>query len=104
MNGTANQWISEKLQIHKQQVRWAVENEMARTVEDVLSRRTRALLLDARESLRISREVATIMAEALGKDAEWIENEVAAYNKLAQQYVLSDGSKIEMAKTILPAV
>ncbi len=104
MNGTANQWLSEKLQIHKQQVRWAVENEMARTVEDVLSRRTRALLLDARESLRISRAVAVVMAGALGRDAEWIEKEVAAYNQLAQQYILKEVTKIEPAKTIVPAV
>ena len=41
INGTAKEWISESLKIHKMQVHWAVENEMARTVEDVLSRRTR---------------------------------------------------------------
>ena len=34
------------------EVVWAVREEMARTVEDVLARRTRALLLDARASLR----------------------------------------------------
>jgi glycerol-3-phosphate dehydrogenase len=61
---------------------------MARTVEDVLSRRTRTLLLDARESIRISREVACIMAEALGKDENWVEEEVAQYARLAQQYIL----------------
>jgi glycerol-3-phosphate dehydrogenase len=44
MNGTAGGWISESLKIHKMQVTWAVKNEMARTVEDVLARRTRALV------------------------------------------------------------
>ena len=88
INGTANQWISENLKIHEMQVRWAVENEMARTVEDVLSRRTRALLLDAKESVRICREVARVMATALGKDDEWIEKEVTEYTRLAQQYIL----------------
>src|SRR5690606_15278356 len=58
MNGNGEAWISEKLKIHKMQVIWAVRNEMARTVEDVLSRRTRALLLDAAESVKISKEVA----------------------------------------------
>ncbi len=48
MNGHSNQWLSKSLQIHEAQVIWAVQNEMARTVEDVLSRRTRALLLDAK--------------------------------------------------------
>jgi len=88
MNGTAGKWISETLKIHKMQVRWAVEHEMARTVEDVLSRRTRALLLDARESIRICPEVARLMAEALGEDEAWIENEITQYTKLAQQYIL----------------
>ncbi|MDQ3277640.1 MAG: glycerol-3-phosphate dehydrogenase/oxidase [Bacteroidota bacterium] len=88
MNGSAGKWISESLKIHKMQVRWAVEHEMARTVEDVLSRRTRALLLDAKESIRICPEVARLMAEALGKDERWIENQIQQYTQLAQQYML----------------
>jgi glycerol-3-phosphate dehydrogenase len=88
INGTANEWISESLKIHRMQVKWAVEHEMARTVEDVLSRRTRALLLNARESIRICPEVARLMAEALGKDEEWVKNEVAGYNELARHYIL----------------
>jgi glycerol-3-phosphate dehydrogenase len=88
MNGNTGIWISESLNIHKTQVKWAVEHEMARTVEDVLSRRTRALILDARESIRICPEVARLMADALGKDEQWIENEVKEYTKLARQYIL----------------
>jgi glycerol-3-phosphate dehydrogenase len=88
MNGSTGIWISESLKIHKTQVKWAVENEMARTVEDVLSRRTRALLLDAQESIRICPEVARLMADALGKDQQWIDNEVKEYTKLARQYIL----------------
>jgi glycerol-3-phosphate dehydrogenase len=88
MNGSTGIWISESLKIHKMQVKWAVDHEMARTVEDVLSRRTRALLLDARESIRICPEVARLMADALGKDEQWIENEVKEYTRLARQYIL----------------
>jgi glycerol-3-phosphate dehydrogenase len=88
MNGSAGKWISESLKIHKTQVRWAVEHEMARTVEDVLSRRTRALLLDAKESIRICPEVARLMAEALGKDERWIESEIKQYTALARHYML----------------
>jgi glycerol-3-phosphate dehydrogenase len=89
MNGDARQWISESLQIHKSQVLWAVQEEMALTVEDVLARRTRALLLDARESIRISRTVAEIMAKALGKDEQWITEQVSAFSAMAGKYVLS---------------
>ena len=88
MNGHTGEWISRNLQIHEAQVKWAVRNEMARTVEDVLSRRTRALLLDARESIRIARPVAEIMAGELHKDANWVNNQVEAYTKVAEKYVL----------------
>jgi glycerol-3-phosphate dehydrogenase len=88
INGTAHEWISDDLKIHRKQVEWAVEKEMARTVEDVLSRRTRALLLDARESIRICPEVANIMAKALDKDQNWIDKEVATFTDLARQYIL----------------
>ena len=89
MNGHANQWLSTKLQIHEAQVKWAVQHEMARTVEDVLSRRTRALLLDARESMRMAEPVAIIMAKELQKDESWIKEQVDAYTKLAEKYVLN---------------
>jgi len=87
MNGTANEWISEKLKIHKMQVIWAVRHEMARTVEDVLARRTRALLLDAKESWRIAPQVAAIMADALGKDESWKKEQLDAFEALTGQYM-----------------
>lgn len=88
MNGSAGQWISDTLKIHKTQVRWAVEHEMARTVEDVLSRRTRTLLLDASESIRIAPEVARIMAAQMGKSDQWVKEQVQEYTQLAQEYIL----------------
>ena len=89
MNGDANVWISEELKIHKTQINWAVEHEMARTVEDFLSRRTRALLLNARESCRIAPEVASVMSKALGRDATWENEQVRLFNQLAEQYILN---------------
>jgi glycerol-3-phosphate dehydrogenase len=88
MNGSSGQWISDSLKIHKMQVRWAVEHEMARTVEDVLARRTRALLLNAGESIRIAPEVARIMAEEMHKDQAWQKEQVENYTSLANQYIL----------------
>ncbi|WP_346237570.1 glycerol-3-phosphate dehydrogenase/oxidase [Niabella insulamsoli] len=89
INGTYNNWISEKLRIHEMQIRWAVQQEMARTVEDFLARRTRALLLDAKESVRICAEVARIMAEELNRDNDWIEAQINDYKKLATQYQIA---------------
>ncbi len=88
MNGTANTWISETLKIHKTQVEWAVAHEMARELEDVLARRTRSLLLTARESRRIAPAVAAIMGTALGKDDQWKDDQVKKFNQLVEQYIL----------------
>ena len=71
------------------EVAWAVRREMARTVEDVLSRRTRALLLDARASLETAPKVAAIMAKELGRDESWVKTQVAAYSDLARGYILN---------------
>ena len=88
MNGSADDWLSEELKIHRKQIIWAVEHEMARTAEDVLSRRTRALLLNARESRRIAPEVISIMANLLGKEEQWKEDQLQSFNKLSEQYIL----------------
>jgi len=88
MSDAENVWLSNALHIHKAQVIWAVVHEMARTVEDVLARRTRALLLDAKESLRISESVAQIMAESMKKDQQWVRQQVNDYASLVKNYIL----------------
>ncbi|NQU68044.1 MAG: glycerol-3-phosphate dehydrogenase/oxidase [Candidatus Marinimicrobia bacterium] len=67
---------------------WAVRHEMARTVEDFLSRRTRMLLLDARASVEMAMTVAEIMAEELKHPKEWIEVQVRRYRTMAKKYVV----------------
>jgi glycerol-3-phosphate dehydrogenase len=62
---------------------------MARTVEDFLARRSRALLLDARASIDMAPEVARLMAEELGYDGAWEAEQVAAYDNLAKEYLLT---------------
>jgi len=61
---------------------------MARTVEDFLARRTRALFLDARESLRMAPDVAVIMAKELGKTRRWRLSQLAAYEEVAKNYFM----------------
>jgi len=77
-----------RLEFLKAEVLWHVRHEMARTVEDVLARRTRALLLDARASLEAASLVASLMAEELGKDRLWEREQIHAYELLAQGYLL----------------
>jgi glycerol-3-phosphate dehydrogenase len=76
------------LEYTEAEVVWAVREEMARTVEDVLARRTRALFLDARASLEMAPRVAEIMAGELGKGKDWIETQIAGFNALAEHYIL----------------
>jgi len=71
------------------EVIWAVRHEMARTVEDVLSRRTRLLLLDARASMAIAPKAAKFIAKELGRDEKWVKEQVASYRKLACGYLLA---------------
>ena len=71
------------------EVVWAVREEMARTVDDVLSRRTRALFLNARAAIAIAPAVARLMASEMGEDDHWIEGQLAAFVKLANQYLVN---------------
>jgi glycerol-3-phosphate dehydrogenase len=71
------------------EVLWAARREMARTVEDILARRTRALFLDARASIQAAPLVADLLRLELGRDQRWAEEQIAAYSALAQGYLLS---------------
>lgn len=74
------------------EVVWAVRHEMARTVEDFLARRSRALFLDARASIQAAPLVARTMARELGKDEAWVENQTSAFRALAAGYLPGGGS------------
>lgn len=80
--------LSDKLHITKNQILWAVKEEMAICLEDVLSRRTRCLFLDATESEKIAPQVAQIMADALGKDARWVKEELNSLKTIIKNYQL----------------
>lgn len=65
----------------------AVRDEMARNVEDVLARRTRALFLDARVAIEIAPTVAEIMSAELGKDESWKLKQIDEFQETAENYV-----------------
>ncbi|MCF6240653.1 MAG: glycerol-3-phosphate dehydrogenase/oxidase [Bacteroidales bacterium] len=88
-NSEMGEQLHPNLPFLKAEVLWAVRNEMARTVEDVLARRVRALFLDARASIEMAEKVAEIMANELGYDAKWKQNQIQEYTKLAKEYLLA---------------
>ena len=79
--------IHPRLNFTKAEIVWAVKQEMCMTIEDALSRRTRALLLDARAAMEAAPAVGAIIASELKKDDTWIKNQVDAFNSIAKNYL-----------------
>ena len=79
--------IHPRLEYQKAEVVWQVRHEMARTVEDVLARRTRALFLDAKAAIEAAPAVAGIMARELRKDEAWAAKASGEFRSLAAGYL-----------------
>jgi glycerol-3-phosphate dehydrogenase len=75
------------LPVRAAQVFWGVHHEMARTVDDVLARRTRALSLNVKAALRMAPAVARLMAAELGRDEEWQRQQLAEFAAIAGRYL-----------------
>ena len=61
---------------------------MALNLEDVLSRRTRCLLLNAKECILIAPEVARIMRSELNAEENWEQEQIKLFLDLAKNYHL----------------
>jgi glycerol-3-phosphate dehydrogenase len=72
------------------EVVWSVRREMARTVEDVLARRTRALFLNAGAAREMAPAVAELMAREFRAGEEWKTRQLAAFEAVAVNYQLRD--------------
>lgn len=70
------------------EVVWAARAEMARTVEDILARRTRALFLNAKAAIRMAPRIASILAKELGKDEKWQNEQIMAFGQIANGYLI----------------
>lgn len=70
------------------QIMYAVRFEMARTLEDVLSRRTRALLLDAKAALRAAPQVAVRIAAEMQRSSAWQTAQLEQFTRLARHHYL----------------
>jgi glycerol-3-phosphate dehydrogenase len=80
--------LDPRLPYVRAEVIWAVRHEMARTVEDVLARRTRALFLNARAAREMAPSVADLMASELGWDEDTKAKQVSSFLALASNYIL----------------
>jgi len=84
-----NQPLHQALPYRSGEVIWAARHEAARSVQDVLARRTRALFLDARASIAAAQEVAALLARELARDQRWQEQQVSEFRELAKSYLPS---------------
>jgi glycerol-3-phosphate dehydrogenase len=75
------------------EVVWAARREMARTVEDVLARRSRALFLNARAAVRMAPAVARVLARELRRDPAWERRQVADFDLLAESYMVPSAAE-----------
>jgi glycerol-3-phosphate dehydrogenase len=86
-NPALEQLLHPRLPYRLREVVWAARYEMARTVEDVLARRMRALFLDARAAIEAAPAVADLLAKELGRTDAWREKDLRSFLTMAQGYV-----------------
>jgi glycerol-3-phosphate dehydrogenase len=82
----SNERLAERLPYVAGQAIFAARHEMARTVEDVLARRTRALFLDAEAALAAAPRVAALLAAELGRDVKWQSEQLEHFRRVADAY------------------
>jgi len=73
------------------EVVWAARYEMARTVEDVMARRTHALFLHARAAIEAAPVVAKLLARELKRSDVWMNHDLAQFKEMATGYIYKDG-------------
>jgi len=84
-----NDPIHPRLSYRLGEVVWAARNEMARTVEDVLARRTRTLFLDAEAAVHSAPKVAQLLASEFSRDESWQRAQIEGFAAIASGYLLS---------------
>lgn len=81
------QTVHAALDLTRAEIIFYCRREMARTVDDVLARRSRALLLNAQAAIEAAPQVASIMAEELHLDDRWVVEQIATFSNIAENYV-----------------
>jgi glycerol-3-phosphate dehydrogenase len=88
VNNCDEERLDPELPICRSDIVRAVDSEMAVKLQDVLSRRTRCLLLNATASQRVAPQVAQQMRELLGQDQAWVAGQLDEFTQLARRYTI----------------
>jgi len=86
-NHKLGQCITSSLPYTLAEVVWAARHEMARTIEDILARRTRILFLDARAAIEAAPLVARLLAQELKKSQAWQAKQIREFRHVAKNYL-----------------
>ena len=89
-DSSLNKVLHPNFNIKEGEVVWSIRNEMARTVEDFLARRTRTLFLDAKASIEMAPKVANLMGKELKKNRKWVNDQIDGYTQIAVKYILQN--------------
>ncbi len=81
------QLIHPKFKVTKGEVVFAIQQEMAMTIEDILARRARILFLNAAAAIEAAPTVADLFIEYAGKDECWKEQQLKDFAEVAQYYL-----------------
>jgi glycerol-3-phosphate dehydrogenase len=79
--------LDQRLPYMVAELRWICRNEMPVTLEDLLARRTRSLILNARASADISGMAARVMAEEMGLSEDWQTEQTELYKITVKNYI-----------------
>ena len=82
-----NNTIHKDLPLNNAQITFAIQFEQAKTIEDILSRRTRSLFLNAKATIEAAPKVAEIMMHKLGKSEEWKNEQIKSFKEIAKKYL-----------------
>jgi glycerol-3-phosphate dehydrogenase len=78
--------LSEKFYLSENLIIYYIRNEMAINLDDIMSRRSRCLFLDIKESVFIAPKVVDIMAKELSKNNDWKKDQLKQFYKLTKIY------------------
>lgn len=82
--------LDKRLKLTEGEVRWMARYEMARSIDDVLSRRSRSLLFNAKAARQASRRIGEILKEELGKDEAWLLAQVDDFELMSRNYLAEE--------------
>lgn len=92
--GPEKNFISREFGISVEGIQYAVDHELARTLEDILARRFRVLFLDARAALELAPKVAGVLTGMLEKDPLWMETQLTQFKQVAQAYLMQNHGEV----------